>query len=71
MDIEGSELQALKGAKQTLSKQGPTLAISVYHNLKDLWEIPTLIKSFNPRYRFWIRNYTGYPSETILYAAVC
>lgn len=44
MDIEGAEQMALKDAQQIIIDQKPKLAICIYHSLKDLWEIPILIR---------------------------
>jgi len=68
MDIEGAELSALKGLKNTITRQKPDLTISIYHEPAHLWQILLLIKSYNLDYQFFIRNYTGYPAETVLYA---
>ncbi len=70
MDIEGAELDALKGCHLLLSKLSPDLAISIYHRIEHLWEIQNYISSINSNYNFWLRNYSGFPSETILYASV-
>ena len=43
MDIEGSELDALKGARQLIRSYTPILAVCVYHREEDLIEIPKLI----------------------------
>lgn len=68
MDIEGAELQALKGAHSMIEKHRPGLAISVYHAPEHLWEIALLLDSWDLGYRFFLRCY-GYSSfETILYA---
>ncbi len=68
MDIEGAEMEALKGAKQIIQSQSPTLAISVYHRFHDIFTIPALIQSYSSAYSFYLRHYTNYISETILYA---
>lgn len=68
MDIEGAEINALKGCKETITKYKPALAIAVYHKPNHLWEIINLIYSYNPEYKFYIRNYTGFVAETVLYA---
>lgn len=57
MDIEGSELDALKGARKTISKYKPQLAICMYHKLEDMWEIPIYIKELRSDYEFAFRQY--------------
>ncbi|GBR76374.1 hypothetical protein NO2_0935 [Candidatus Termititenax persephonae] len=51
MDIEGSELEALTGAAETIKRYRPELAICVYHRGNDLVEVPRYIKSLNPNYK--------------------
>lgn len=69
MDIEGSELKALEGMQHTIKKDQPKLAICIYHKFEDLWELPLYIKKLVPEYRLFIRNYTAYLDEIVLYAA--
>ena len=68
MDIEGSELEALKGAKQTIQKHKPRLAISIYHKNNDILDIPQYILELNDSYKFYIRQYIYTPLEVVLYA---
>ena len=68
MDIEGAELEALKGAEKTIQANRPDLAICVYHAPHHLWEIPLYLHSLGLGYRFYLRNYTNFTSETVLYA---
>jgi len=68
MDIEGSELEALKGAEKTINRHKPKLAISVYHQLQDFWEIPQWIDSLNLGYTFRLRHFTIHSEETVLFA---
>ena len=70
MDIEGSELAALRGMEETIKKNKPKLAICIYHKFEDLWELPLYIKSLVPEYRLYIRNYTSYLDEIVLYAVI-
>jgi len=51
MDIEGSELAALKGAIKTIQHHKPVLIISLYHRGQDFFEIPPLLKRLNPEYK--------------------
>mgnify|MGYP004547013625 CR=1 FL=1 len=68
MDIEGAELNALKGAEQIIKEQKPRLAISVYHNATDFIEIPQLLLSFRSDYKFYLRHYSLLANEIVLYA---
>jgi FkbM family methyltransferase len=67
-DIEGYEKQAILGAKKTLITYKPKLAVSVYHHLEDLWEIPLIIKKINPTYKIFLRRYTSFLHEIVCYA---
>lgn len=68
MDIEGSEQKALIGTKRIIAEYRPKLAICIYHKIEDFWEIPLLIKSLNPDYHIYIRNYEDRIDETVCYA---
>ncbi|MBL0456190.1 FkbM family methyltransferase [Aeromonas enteropelogenes] len=68
LDVEGAELQALKGAEQTICSLKPKLAISLYHIHTDLWRLPALLKMMNPDYRFYLGQHRKNWLETVLYA---
>jgi FkbM family methyltransferase len=69
MDIEGAELNALKGMKKLIDRTRPHLAISVYHKPQDLWELGNyLIENFPLSYRFYLRMYGNQTFDTVLFA---
>ena len=68
MDIEGSEVHALRGAKEVICRDHPVLAICIYHRVPDLWEIPLLILSMYGGYRLYVRHHSKGIGETVLYA---
>lgn len=67
MDVEGAEMNALKGAEKMIKKNKPKLAICVYHNKEDIWEIPKLILNYVPEYKLYLRHYSMTKDETVLY----
>jgi FkbM family methyltransferase len=67
MDVEGAEHAAILGAAEGLRKWRPQLAISAYHRREDLFDLPLLLRSIVPGYRFYLRHYTGDQTETVLY----
>jgi FkbM family methyltransferase len=67
MDIEGAELPALAGGRQTIVKHRPRLAIAAYHSASDLWRIPELILDMDARYKIHMRHYTESIYETVLF----
>lgn len=62
MNIEGSEMQALAGAEQTIRNYKPALAIAGYHKTWDLWEVPMRIKEFHSEYKIYLRSYMNHLS---------
>ncbi len=68
MDIEGAELEALRGAAKTIRRCKPKLAICVYHRREDLITIPQFIKSISSGYKLYLRGHLYCPSEVVLYA---
>lgn len=68
MDIEGSELAALHGAKNTILRNKPVLAICIYHKAEDMLEIPEYILSLIPGYRLFVRQHCKVPANLVLYA---
>lgn len=68
MDIEGAELDALKGAAETIKRYHPKLAICIYHKPEDIVEIPEYILKLNPEYKLYLRHYSDNAGETVLYA---
>ena len=67
---EGSELAVIKGALETIRRNHPTLAVSLYHNLKELVNVPVLLHAAVPDYHFYMRHYSSGTSESVLYAVV-
>lgn len=68
MDVEGSELAALRGALASLQRFRPRLAISIYHRPNDYYEISDFIHDLGLGYRLYLEHYTIYDEETVLYA---
>ena len=69
MDIEGSEVDALNGAVNVISRSRPSLAICVYHRPDHLWRIPLMLSIWSglDGYRFYLRRH-GYDGfDTVLY----
>jgi len=70
MDIEGAELDALKGSENAIRKFRPKLAISVYHNLEHFYSIPNYLDSLQLGYKYYLDHHTIHNEETILYATI-
>jgi len=69
MDIEGSEIAALHGMKSIISNSMPMMAISAYHRVTDLWEVPLTIAQYQSGkgYEFFYRHHACI-SDCMLYA---
>jgi len=68
MDVEGAELEVIEGARETLRRFAPKLAIAAYHRDDDLVRIPAALSAVNPGYRFYLDSFAPVEDETILFA---
>jgi FkbM family methyltransferase len=68
IDIEGAEIEALRGAEQTIRRQKPRIIVAAYHRREDLFCLQLLLRSFRPDYRFYFRWHRCVPDDVMLYA---
>lgn len=68
MDLEGAEYKALQGAERIICAYHPKLAISLYHKPEDVWQLPSIVLTYDSSYKFYLRHYSIAASETVLYA---
>jgi FkbM family methyltransferase len=67
LDVEGAEMAALQGGRESIHRFKPKLAISLYHKPNDLFEIILHIKREFPFYTCYVDHYTIHTEETVLY----
>ena len=71
MDVEGSEVKALKGSEHTIKNNFPKLAICTYHKKDDIINVYNYIKQFETskkKYKIFLRQHAYAGVETVLYA---
>lgn len=69
MDIEGMEMDALMGGRELICRYKPKLAVSVYHKMEDIIEIPYYINNLGLDYKLYLRHYWDCNgTDTILFA---
>lgn len=69
MDIEGAELESLKGAQKTIINHRPYLAICIYHHYNDLFDIPFYLSEILTNYSMEVYHYSMHNNEeSVLYA---
>ena len=71
LDVEGAEALVLRGARNMIARCRPVLAVSLYHNPADIWELPELLFDMCPDYQFYIRQHCFNSFESVLYAVPC
>jgi FkbM family methyltransferase len=70
LDVEGADLDALQGAIETINRDKPDLAISIYHSPHHLVDIPLWIDALNLGYRFRLsHNQLGFTESVCLATA--
>lgn len=68
MSIQGSELQALKGAIHVIQKNKPRLAMAIFMKRDALINLPKFIKHINPNYKLYLRCDEPFFARVTLYA---
>lgn len=71
MDIEGAEIPALEGARNTITSNIPKLAICCYHKEDDIVDIYRFLKSIEHNqkgYKMYLRHHSNGAYETVFYA---
>lgn len=67
MDIEGAELSALKGAKNTVTQFKPKMQIATYHRSEDLFVLPETVLDFRRDYKIYLRHFPSLPCWDMSY----
>ncbi len=68
LDIEGAEVECLKGAMDTIRKYRPKLQISIYHHRDHYIDIPLMLIREDLGYDFYMGHHVPWFNETVLYA---
>lgn len=61
-DVEGNELEAIRGGIRTIKKHRPAMLVSCYHRSGDLFTLPLAVLSVVPDYRVYLRHLPGVPA---------
>ena len=68
LDVEGAEIETLKGMEQLVRDQRPNLLVSAYHTPGHLHEIAEMIDDWGLGYRFHLRVHEQNSFGVVLYA---
>jgi FkbM family methyltransferase len=67
-EVEGSELEGLIGAQNTIVKNKPKLAVALYHKPEDILILPKHIENLDMNYKIGFRQHDPYkPDATYCY----
>jgi len=67
LEIEGSELAALKGARQTIVRHRPKIAVAAYHRPRDLTTLLDCMLELDAGYEFGLAHHRDSISTTVYY----
>jgi len=68
LHLEGAELRALTGARETLLSSRPIIATTVYHNADGIWRTALWLMETLPDYRFLFRLDSWCGTGALIYA---
>ena len=67
VDVEGSEHALIDGAKNSILKHRPRIALSVYHYPTDIFTLPLKCSEFNADYTFALGHHSSQLMDTVAY----
>jgi len=70
VDVEGMEMDLLRGARNTILTYRPKMAICAYHYPSDLFEIAEFVRELVSEYRFSLRQHVPIFGDFVLYCYV-
>ena len=56
IDAEGADRQVLQGAVNTIYNNSPDIMVALYHRAEDFIDLPLLIRSYDYRYKLYLRK---------------
>ena len=62
MDVEGEEIAAINGGKETILKNKPKMLISAYHRTDHFITIPKAVFEIRDDYKIYIRHFKYLPA---------
>jgi len=68
MHLEGGELDALRGAVNTMQKYRPIITVTIYHNSDGVWKIPLFLVNNTKNYKYYMRLHSWGGTGAVLYA---
>lgn len=70
LDVEGFELEVIRGALKTIKKDKPVLILSIYHHPKDFFGIKPLLEELELGYKFKVKR-VEYTTFTACLNLIC
>lgn len=70
MDVEGAEIDILKGAQRTITEVRPRMSITTYHKANHAQQIIRFVTSLRPDYQFRVKGivtYNGVPRPVMVH----
>lgn len=68
MDVESYEKKVVNGATKTIKENHPKLAICIYHNATDMYDLIQFIKELCYEYKIYVRQHEYTFAGTVIYA---
>jgi FkbM family methyltransferase len=68
LDIEGAEIAALAGARETITRHSPKMAVAIYHRPDDILTIPAVLEALDRPQRLYLRHHSGFHYDTTMFA---